>query len=284
MFGVFGHRQAADGTRTVVVGGSGIFIAPFQTLTARHVCLDLFRTDAYRYDDLRKRTRGYFELPHSSALFQVCEPFGPSPRSAIWQVNRTWDPVITDICYMEVSADGGESTELQFHMPPRFFEWSLLPPPVGSRVVMLGFPKTEIKISGDLMNTDYVYAKQEGQVTDAYEIKRDSGKYTFPCFRIDQPVDHGFSGGPVFWQNRLCGIVSGGSVDDSTYAASLWPMCLMDYAYPDQGEIGRKRDFSDLFETGVLQSVDWPGVKDCISRQCDGDGKAFASITSGAVV
>jgi hypothetical protein len=61
---------------------------------------------------------------------------------------------------------------------------------------------------------------QEGLVIDVFEIKRDSGMYSFPCFRIDKPVDPDFSGGPVFWNGRLCRVVSGGSVHDVTYAAS----------------------------------------------------------------
>jgi hypothetical protein len=283
VFGVFGHVDDPEGTRIVRVGGSGIFIAPFQTLTARHVCRDLFRTGSNRFDDLDTRTEGYFELPHSSALFQVCEPFGPAPRSAIWQVHRTWDPIVTDICYMEVSAEGGEAVGMQFQMPTRFFEWSLLPPPIGSHVAMLGFPKTEIKISGGLMNIGVSYVLQVGAVTDVYELKRDCGIYRFPCFRIDKPVDHGFSGGPVFWQDQLCGIVSGGSVDDGTYAASMWPLCLMNYAYPDQGELGHKRAFGDLFEDGVLRAADWPSIKHHISKQYDTLGRAYGSITSDGV-
>jgi hypothetical protein len=166
IFGIFSHMNDRDGKRVVRVGGSGIFIAPFQAFTARHVCRDLYRIDPDRFDDLNKRTQGYFELPHSSGLFQVCEGPGSSARSAIWAVSRTWDPVVTDICFMEVSADSGGALEMQFRMPTRFFDWSLLPPPVGSHVVMLGFPKTEIKISGDTWKIAVRYVIQEGRVID----------------------------------------------------------------------------------------------------------------------
>jgi hypothetical protein len=40
VFGIFGHLDDASGEGTVRVGGSGVFVAPFQVLTARHVCRD----------------------------------------------------------------------------------------------------------------------------------------------------------------------------------------------------------------------------------------------------
>jgi len=280
VFGIFSHMDDQAGRRVVRVGGSGVFVAPFQALTARHVCRDLWRIDPERFDDLDKRTRGYFEPPHSSGLFQVSEGSHGSVRSAFWAVNRTWDPVFTDICFMEVSADSGAALEMQFGMPTRFFEWSLLPPPVGSHVVVLGFPKTEIEIWGELWKINVKYVMQEGTVADVFEQKRDSGMYSFPCFSIDKPVDPGFSGGPAFCDARLCGVVSGGSLADAdvTYVATLWPLCLMEYEYPDQGGLGRKRALSELFERGVLRSDDWPNLRGRILKAYGDDGKPYARI------
>ena len=139
VFGVFGHTYDIDGERIARVGGSGIFVAPFQTLTARHVSRDLFRTDSTREDDLIRRNSGYFELPYSSVLFQAHLPFGEEPRVLFWHVRRTWDPVVTDICLMEVYAEGDEAAGMERQMTG-FFQWALLPPPVGSHVVMLGLP------------------------------------------------------------------------------------------------------------------------------------------------
>ena len=97
VFGVLGQTYGPDGQRIVRVGGSGIFVAPFQALTARHVSRDLFRTDPARADELNRRTPGYFETPHSSNLFQAHDLFGNEPRLLFWCVRRTWDPVFTDI-------------------------------------------------------------------------------------------------------------------------------------------------------------------------------------------
>ena len=57
VFGVFGQTYDEEGQRIVRVGGSGIFVAPFQALTARHVSRDLFRTDPSRADELNRRKR-----------------------------------------------------------------------------------------------------------------------------------------------------------------------------------------------------------------------------------
>jgi hypothetical protein len=282
VFGIFSQIEANGGEREVRFGGSGIFVAPFQTLTARHVTRDLSRVNPERVDDLNKRVRDaeqnarsfYTQLPHSSALFQAS--FGRAPRALIWHVHRVWDSVVTDVSFMEVNAEGDEAASMERQMAG-FFEWSLLPPPVGSNVVMLGYPQTVIRSQGGLMNIDIMYVMQDGQVTDIYEPRRDYGMFSFPCFRINKPVDHGFSGGPIFWENRLCGIVSGG-FDEETYAASLWPLCLLEYEYPDMGAIGSKRMFADLLESGVIRSPDWPQLRGRIEKLYDKNGKPYARI------
>lgn len=283
VFGIFGQIEGPDGERIVRVGGSGIFIAPFQALTARHVTRDLFRTDSMAEDNLNRRVRAaeinaqtdYFELPHSSVLFQP--KFEKPPRILLWHVRYTWDSNITDISLMEVFTEGGEAAGMENKMTG-FFEWSLLPPPVGSHVTMLGYPQAEIKANGDLLNLNLLLVEQSGQVTEVYEDRHDRGMFSFPCFRIDKPIDHGFSGGPVFWEDKLCGIVSGGSFDDGTFAASLWPLCLLEYEYPDLGALGGKTTFDKLFESGVLRSQDWPQIRERISKRYDEDGRPYAYI------
>jgi hypothetical protein len=45
VFGIFGQAERGPDQQEVRVGGSGLFIAPFQTLTARHVNRDLLRVN-----------------------------------------------------------------------------------------------------------------------------------------------------------------------------------------------------------------------------------------------
>jgi hypothetical protein len=183
---------------------------------------------------------------------------------------------------MRVSAESGAALETQKQMPTQFFEWSLMPPPIGSQVVMLGYPKAEITPNDGEWNISSQIVSQIGYVSDIYETRRERGMLNFPCFRIDKLIDHGFSGGPVFWGDKLCGIVSAGSIGDETYAATLWPFCLLEYEYPDYGSLGGKTTVGDLFEKGVLRSKDWATLKHRISRQYDDDDAPYAHIKDGA--
>lgn len=275
--GLCGFTDDGDGQQTVRVGGSAIFVAPHQALTAGHVSRDLLRTDPNRADALLRKTEGYFVPPHGAAMIQVASRRNET-RSVIWSVTRTWDPVVTDICFMEAALDTVASSAKDLSMPNTFFEWALEPPPVGEQVVMVGFPGTNIAVADGRWNINLTCIAQQANVVEVFEERRDAGMYSFPCFAVDQPVDHGCSGGPVLWGNRLCGIVSGGSIDNRTYAASLWPLTLMEYEYPDLGTLGGKARFGDLLDRGVIRAADWPAVKSRVSKGYDDHGRPFATL------
>jgi len=275
--GIYGFAEGEDGQQIVRVGGSAIFVAPYQALTARHVHHDLFHTVPSYFDSLSRKSKGYFCLPHSSGMFQVVSRQNEL-RAVVWSITRTWDPVVTDICFMESALEPNEEFTKHLVMPTTFFDWVLEPPSIGEEVVMIGFPKTEIAVTGNHWNINFTCVAQKGCVIAVHEEKRDTGMYSFPCFAVDKPVDPGCSGGPVFWRDRLCGIVSGGSVDNSTYVASLWPLALMEYEYPDLGVLGGKVKFGDLLERGVIHADDWNMIKSRISKQYDEQGKPFVTI------
>jgi hypothetical protein len=181
---------------------------------------------------------------------------------------------------MQVSAESGEAHQMQVQFPTRFFEWMTLPPSIGSDVVMVGYPQTRITISEGRMHTEAHLAVQKGRVAKIYSLRRDEGMITFPTFLIDIPVDHGFSGGPVFCGDRLCGIVSSDAIlEGGTYAATLWPLGLLEYEYRDYNELGRSTKLGDLLDSGVIRSTDWPAVRGRISKQVNDRGSTFAHIT-----
>lgn len=74
----------------------------------------------------------------------------------------------------------------------------------------------------------------------------DAGQYSFPGFlaAAEPPIGGGFSGGAVFYDGKLCGLVSGG-LFDCAYVTALGPLALMDYTL---GE--------------VIASSDWPRMRD----------------------
>src|SRR5712691_8769498 len=102
-FAVFGHVNDANGNRVVRVGGSGIFVAPFLAISARHVTRDLIQLD---WRGERPLKEGYFETEYTADLFQALD-LSPEPRHAVWEVDRTWDTPVTDISLMQVAAEGG---------------------------------------------------------------------------------------------------------------------------------------------------------------------------------
>lgn len=272
--GLFGQTDGQPAERRVRVGGFAILIAPYLALTARHVLRDLSRLTE---KPIRERP-GYFHSDHGAVLFQV-NPLGGSPKSALWIVDRTWDPTWTDVCLLQCSPDAAGFPGGKLELPTGFFPWSLLPPPVGERVSMLGYPNAHVEFIGGRLSVDFNCVLQEGTVSQVYALQRDQGMLSFPCFEVDRPVDGGFSGGPVFWKGTLCGLVSSGSLTESTFVASLWPLCLMEYEYP---EFGGKTSFGALLDAGVVRSADWKSAKPRISRRTDEHGKAFPFIEGGA--
>jgi hypothetical protein len=145
---------------------------------------------------------------------------------------------------------------------PAYFDWQLLPPPRGAEVKLYGFPKAEITSDGKDHVGQIPFVEQDGVVEDIFEPIRTHRMLEFPCYRISKPVDHGFSGGPVFCEGKLAGIVSAGSsYDPHTWIASLWPLALLTY-----GLTGQERRFSDLLDSRVLLSQDWENIRDRVDR------------------
>ena len=98
--------------------------------------------------------------------------------------------------------------------------------------------------------------------------------YSFPCFVVDQEVPHGMSGGPVFWDGKLCGVVSGG-LGEQTVIAALWPACLIEFENPKLGTLNHKPTVQALFETGQLHAKYWDSVRGNVSFEVV-DGKQVA--------
>jgi hypothetical protein len=125
--------------------------------------------------------RLYVDFAHSSAQFQA--RFGRRPRPLIWHV-RGWESSLTDVSFLEVYAEGNEAAGMEPQMAG-FFERSLLPPPVGARVIALDTPRPCSSQTQEMLNQDLRLALQEGEVTNVYALQRDAGMFKFPCFRIN---------------------------------------------------------------------------------------------------
>jgi hypothetical protein len=157
-----------------------------------------------------------------------------------------------------------------------FPDWSLLPPPVGALVEMVGFPSSVVELKDQSFRGSFKLTAQRARVREIFEVRRGYGMYSFPCFSVDQPTDHGFSGGPVFHEGRLCGLVSGGSITNETYVATLWPLSLMEIEYPNLGALNKKERLADWFESRRLRAVDWQLVRDRAATSRDDQDRPYA--------
>lgn len=116
------------------------------------------------------------------------------------------------------------------------------------------------------------------RVTQVYTLAREKGMFNFPCFEVDESVGHGFSGGPVFYENRLCGVVSGASsFVEQSWIASLWPLALMEYS----DEFDRLTAFGELLDRGAVVAADWLEIRHRISKGVDSFGQPYLSMESG---
>jgi hypothetical protein len=227
-------------------GGSGILISPRQFLTATHVMNYLTKTWTMRGSDRH-------------ALFQFVEPPG---RMLIWDVRAIGipEPDTLDLCLLDAEVNTEESSAPASAQATKFLEWALEPPSVGAEVVMLGYPRTDTSGRGVHKTLHAKPVVTIGRVVEVFSPRHDRGQYSFPCFSIDQPIDHGASGGPVLWNGRLCGLVWGGNYVGGTMASALWPLCLCD---PIVAKL----------ESGTIRATDWPTLRGRASWRNDSSGE-----------
>lgn len=260
--GIFGQTPGAPSERRTRVGGSALLVAPYLALTAKHVLQDLRKLHE------RPRPEPPGEISdYGAILFQV-NPFHQELASGLWKADSKWELPWSDLGLLQVSPDAGGFPDGKVIVPASYFPWSVLPPPVGERVLMMGYPTTGATFIEGRLNVNIRFVLQGATVVAIHSPRRDSVLFNFPCFEVDRGVDGGFSGGAVFWNATLCGLVSGGD-SDRTYAASLWPLCLMDYGYP--GMPGKTR-FGNMLDDGHIRSADWGAVKARISKHTDEQG------------
>lgn len=265
---VLGHLN----TKCPRIGGSGAFVAPGLAITAGHVIRDLFRTDPERADDLLAQSPGLVQMPHNCALFQMTDASKDSAPAATWTVTRTWDGPFADVALVEAVPDNRFAHDIREKMQNLFLEWSLLPPPEGAQVVMFGVPGASLVISDTGWNFRGPFAALSSEVLEVFSLRHDRGFLAFPGFFVKGKVGHGFSGGPVLSNGRLCGVVSA-VLGENTYVASLWPVGLMEIK-----KTGSTERLADWFDEQRIHASDWPDVKNRISLRVDECGVHFAHI------
>ena len=252
--------------------GSGMFFAGCQGLTARHVVTDMHNVNPGWADHMRRQAEGFRLLPYWGSASQLVD-LKDTSQSADWGLTNIWLNPVTDIAILQLAPIDENAKENLSRMRPLFPKWSLLPPPVGTSVVVCGQPR-DCAPNPDCPAETLTYTCRPAVVVANHELHLDRGMYDFPCFIVDVEVPHGMSGGPVFWGDRLCGLVSGGFWGQ-TVVASLWPVCLTEFENPALGQLNAAITFESLFASNQITAVDWHLVRGRISYKVI-DGRPVA--------
>ena len=245
--------------------GSGVFIAPRLALTAKHVS-DSFRrldtqTDAIsrRKSPLDQQYRTILaKSEFASLVYQVTgnAHLPPPERQIVWKVNVNWPSHDTDIAVLELEPRSPAAEALETEQ--KYFDWYLKPPPLGAMVRVYGFPNANLVVEGIDHLVDVNLEIAVAKVVNHYYPIHDHGMASFPVFELHRDLDHGFSGGPVLWNDKLVGIFSG-----PAFVTPLWPAALLTYPLASfEGE----RSFYEHFESGFINALDWNEVRSRVAR------------------
>jgi hypothetical protein len=211
-------------------------------------------------------------MPHNCALFQMTDATKDSAPAATWAVTGTWDGPFADLALVEAVPDNRFAHDMLEKMQHGVVEWSLLPPPAGAQVMLFGVPEATLVVSETSWDFRGPFSYLTSEVIDVCALLHDRGFLAFPGFFVRGTVGHGFSGGPVFWNGRLCGVVSA-VLGENTYVASLWPFGLMEIK-----RAGHTERVADWFDERRIRTADWPDIKNRMSLRVEPGGRYFAYI------
>lgn len=210
------------GGETHVVGTATI-IAGNLAITARHVLEDIVE----RFGATRAREKNYEIGDYAIRLYQIL----PGPKYAVWNVFTAWPCVDTDIAFLHLGLFKYSGTVAPSSW--RVMSIKVVPPDLGAAVVGFGYHSSVVSVK-DTVDGYHLEINDEpvattGEVEEILPNGNPSGRFTFPCYRVNSRFDGGMSGGPVMDENgSICGIISGtyGDTGDGaiSYVATLWPM------------------------------------------------------------
>jgi len=205
--------------------GSGFFVAPFTAISAAHVVRGLWDLleMPWKQGQYPKQTiEASFEL----AAVQQVDP-NNSYLTAHWKITGATPLDYTDIAFLNLVPNDPVSEH--FLWPTPFPALELTLPELGSPIWSFGYAEAEYKHTPGKAVVDIEAQPKlmEGQVTGHYPHGR--GTWRFPQFEVSSPFEPGMSGGPLFCQGRVCGVVSYGPELEGgerglSFATALWPL------------------------------------------------------------
>ena len=262
LFGYFAWPDS-ETKRTIKEAGSGIFVAPRLGLSARHVAASFEKFDP-QFDALKRRKTPLdpqYEMKpvvcdFASMIYQPWQG-NPSPEGEdqiLWKPITGFGSFDTDI--MSVVAEPRTRAARAIESEQKFFDWQLLPPPLGAAVRVFGLPGQQIQVEAE----NHEVAAEVWFWAARVERHRRFFAHGFgdlPVYELHREMPGGFSGAPVFYKERLAGIFIGPNL-----VACLWPLAL--HRYQDAEK--REYSFASHFDSGLIRVTDWDEVKGRVRR------------------
>src|SRR3954447_10439100 len=232
--------------------GSGVFIAPYIALTAKHVVEGTWKQFEPDWKK-NKLPKAKERSTHFLVLTQKLR--AGSDEEATWIVEEAWPLAYTDLAILRVTPQNDIAKAYQWGRG--FLELQLLPPAPGSDVYVFGYPESHAVNDAereDGITGDFQIKVFPAKVTKIEDFRRDRSLSNFPGFEFTPGVEGGASGGPIFVENRLCGIVSIGGIGENpnvAYAAALWPLVFRAIRFG----VGEPATILDLLKGRMLRGV-----------------------------
>jgi hypothetical protein len=237
--------------------GSAFFIAPYTAMTAAHVVNAL-------WDELRapwERGR-YPRKPVDRAFYAILAQIPDPDRHdevAQWQATSAPTSAFGDVAFLNLVPTNDIAERLIW---PQFPELELLPPAIGERLAVYGFPEVSREEIREGVTKISARSKlSTGVVTDILTEGR--GSWRFPQFETDALIAHGMSGGPVLHDGKVCGVASYAASYEGepgpSYIAALWPALL---TAPVKTSVDPRESIPllNMLETGSIRSPGWRSI------------------------
>jgi len=171
--------------------GSGVFIAPYLGLTAKHVVEGTWNQVEPEWKR-NKWPKGQELTTHSLLLSQKL--FLGRASEATWVIQEVSPVPGTDLMLLRISPQNDVAH--QYRWGCGFLDLQLLPPPAGARVWVFGYPESRAENDAERANIisgDFQVELHSATVTSIEDYRYDSLK-NFPGFEFAPGVKGGGSG------------------------------------------------------------------------------------------
>jgi hypothetical protein len=210
----------------VSIPGTGFLIAPRLALTAKHVSDEIFRRLAIPIGGSIPRIQTYFEGMEIRAAQQAIGAEN-SDLMPWWHVAGAFDSKLTDISLLKLFP-GNEAAHRadERHAYPR---WSLSPPVMNQKLWAFGYAmetlERETPHPVTFINVNYIASVEPLTVTAIFEqgrreepldvpnvlgVDQPLSMFDYPSFEVRGELTASMSGGPVFDDDALYGVISTG--------------------------------------------------------------------------